>query len=236
MDKNEENKKPINNRKRFVKILNIVIIVVAVLVLALEGVLYYQRSYLTPFWVNGQSMYPTLNYNATDAEGNKLDESSGNAGVGYTVDYGVMDTHKKAINKIQRFDIVVTKYAATDTRNKIKRVLGLPGETIEFVVTGNGNENNGNLLINGELVEQPIGLEFIRNANYPATKWELKDNEYFVCGDNRAHSSDSRNEGPVTKDLITGKVVAICGTAKVYYDGQHFDIQDVKYTWPKKVR
>ena len=171
MDKNEENKKPIKNRKRFVKILNITIIVVAVLVLALEGVLYYQRSYLTPFWVNGQSMYPTLNYNATDAEGNKLDESSGNAGVGYTVDYGVMDTHKRAINKIKRFDIVVTKYQASDTRNKIKRVLGLPGETIEFVVTGNGNDNNGNLLINGELVEQPLGAEFIRNANYPTTKW-----------------------------------------------------------------
>lgn len=236
MDKSEENKKPIKNRKRFVKILNITIIVVAVLVLALEGVLYYQRSYLTPFWVNGQSMYPTLNYNATDAEGNKLDESSGNAGVGYTVDYGVMDTHKRAINRIKRFDIVVTKYAATDTKNKIKRVLGLPGETIQFVVTGNGNDNNGNLLINGELVEQPIGAEFIKNANYPTTKWELGDNEYFVCGDNRAHSSDSRNEGPVTKDLITGKVVAICGTAKVYYDGQHFDIQDVKYTWPKKVK
>ena len=77
MDKSEENKKPIKNRKRFVNILNITIIVVAVLVLALEGVLYYQRSYLTPFWVNGQSMYPTLNYNATDAEGNKLVDGNG---------------------------------------------------------------------------------------------------------------------------------------------------------------
>lgn len=236
MDKSEENKKPIKNRKRFIKILNIAIIVVAVLVLALEGVLYYQRSYLTPFWVNGQSMYPTLNYNATDANGNKLDETSGNAGVDYTVDYGVMDTHKKAINKIKRFDIIVTKYASTDTKNKIKRVLGLPGETVEFVVTGNGNENNGNLLINGELVEQPISSEFITRANYPTTKWELGADEYFVCGDNRAHSSDSRNEGPVKKELITGKVVAICGTAKVYYDGQHFDIKNIHYTWPKKVK
>ena len=132
MDKNTENTKPIKNRKRFAKILNISIIVIAVIVLAIEGVLYYQRSYLTPFWVNGQSMYPALNYHAKDAEGNELNELSGNAGIGYTVDYGVMDTHKSAINKIKRFDIVVTKYSTNDTKNKIKRVLGLPGETIEF--------------------------------------------------------------------------------------------------------
>ena len=236
MDKSAENNKPIRNRKRFAKILNICIIVIAVVVLAIEGVLYYQRSYLTPFWVNGQSMYPTLNFNATDANGNKLDETSGNSGVGYTVDYGVMDTHKSAINKIKRFDIVVTKYASTDTRNKIKRVLGLPGETIEFKVTGFGKEENGDLYINGKLIEQPIQSEFIRNANYVTTQWTLGLDQYFVCGDNRGHSSDSREQGPISKSLITGKVVAICGTAEVYYDTDHFDIKNVNYKWPKKVK
>ena len=236
MDKNAENNKPIKNRKTFAKILNICIIVIAIVVLAIEGVLYYQRSYLTPFWVNGQSMYPTLNFNATDANGNKLDETSGNSGVGYTVDYGVMDTHKSAINKIKRFDIVVTKYASTDTRNKIKRVLGLPGETIEFKVTGFGKEENGDLYINGKLIEQPIQSEFIRNANYPTTQWTLGSDQYFVCGDNRGHSSDSREQGPISKSLITGKVVAICGTAEVYYDTDHFDIKNVNYKWPKKVK
>ena len=181
-------------------------------------------------------MYPTLNFNATDANGNKLDETSGNSGVGYTVDYGVMDTHKSAINKIKRFDIVVTKYASTDTRNKIKRVLGLPGETIEFKVTGFGKEENGDLYINGKLIEQPIQSEFIRNANYVTTQWTLGLDQYFVCGDNRGHSSDSREQGPISKSLITGKVVAICGTAEVYYDTDHFDIKNVNYKWPKKVK
>ena len=236
MDKSVENNKPIKNRKRFAKFLNIFIIVVAVCVLALEGVLYYQRSYLTPFWVNGQSMYPTLNKDATDHTGNKLDETSGNAGVGYTVDYGVMDTHKSAINKIKRFDVVVTKYSKTDNKNKIKRILGMPGETIQFKVTGYGNEENGDLYINGKLVEQPIDAKFIRNATYPTTTWTLDSDEYFVCGDNRAHSSDSRIEGPVRKSYITGKVIAICGTCEVFYDGSQFDIKNIDYSWPRKVK
>ena len=237
MDKNAENNKSIKNRKRFAKFLYIFIIVVAVVVLALEGVLYYQRSYLTPFWVNGQSMYPTLNYNATNAMGQKLDESSGNAGVGYTVDYGVMDTHKSAINIIKRFDIVVTKYSDNDYKNKIKRVIGLPGETVEFKVTGFGKEGNGALYINGKYIEQPIETKYIENANYPVnTKWALGSDEYFVCGDNRGYSNDSRKEGPIKKSYITGKVVALCGTAVVFYNGTTFDVKDIKYTWPKKVK
>ena len=236
MDKSAENTKPILNRKRFAKFLNIFIIAVAVTVLALEAVLYYQRSYLTPFWVNGQSMYPTLNLNATDSNGNKLDEASGSAGVGYTVDYGVMDTHKGAINKIKRFDIIVTKYSGSDNKNKIKRVIGMPGETVEFKVTGYGNENNGDLYINGKLINQPIESEFIRNANYPSTKWQLGSDEYFVCGDNRAHSSDSRQEGAIKKDYITGKVVAVCGTCEVYYNGSNLDIKNIDYKWPKRVK
>ena len=236
MDKNIENNKPISNRERFKKILHISILVVAVVLLVVEGFLYYQRSYLTPFWVNGQSMYPTLNKNAKDANGNLLDADSGSAGVGYTVDYGVMDTHKSAINHIKRFDVVVTKYSKTDTKNKIKRVLALPGETIEFTVTGVGKENNGDLYINGKKIDQPIDIEFIKKGTYPTTKWVLNSDEYFVCGDNRAHSSDSRLEGPVKKEYITGKVVAICGTCKVYYDGTHFDIKDIDYKWPKKVK
>ncbi len=236
MDKNTENTKPIKNRKRFAKILNISIIVIAVIVLAIEGVLYYQRSYLTPFWVNGQSMYPALNYHAKDAEGNELNELSGSAGIGYTVDYGVMDTHKSAINKIKRFDIVVTKYSKNDTKNKIKRVLGMPGETIEFKATGVGKDENGDLYINGKFVEQPLSLDFIRSGNYPSGALTLGSDEYFVCGDNRGHSSDSRVEGPVRKSYITGKVIALCGTCEVYYVDDHYDIKNIDYYWPRKVK
>ena len=233
MDKSAENNKPIENRKRFTKFLHIFIIVAAVIVLTIEGVLYYQRSYLTPFWVNGQSMYPTLNLHAKDALGHEIGSSGGGAAPNYTVDYGVMDTHKGAIKKIKRFDIVVTKYTKNDTSNKIKRVLALPGETIRFEVTGIGNEHNGDLYINDKLIEQPIEAQYIQNGSYPSTTWTLGSDEYFVCGDNRGHSSDSRQEGPIRKDYITGKVIAICGTAIVYQDGAYYDVKNIKYSWPR---
>ena len=233
MDKSAENKTPIKNRKRFAKILNIIIIVVAVVLLVVEGFLFYQRSYLTPFWVNGQSMYPTLNEHATDAYGYELGEGGGGAAPGYTVDYGVMDCHKGAIKRIKRFDIIVTKYSTSDTNNKIKRVLGLPGETVRFTNSGQGNDGNGDLYINDKLIEQPINIEFVRKGKYPSTSWTLGSNEYFVCGDNRAHSSDSRQEGPIERDWITGKVIAICGKTTVYQDGGYYDIKNTKYSWPR---
>ena len=233
MDKNVENNEPIKNRKRFSKVLNTIIITVAVILLAVEGVVYYQRSYLTPFWVNGQSMYPTLNYNAKDGAGNTIGVNGGGVSSGYTIDYGVMDCHKGAINRIKRFDIIVTKYSKNDTNNKIKRVLGLPGETIEFKITGFGNEHNGDLYINGSYVEEPLDSNYIRNANYPAGKIILGADEYYVCGDNRNHSSDSRNEDAIKKDWITGKVVAICGTATVIQDGAYYDVDNIDFTWPR---
>ena len=233
MDKSVENNEPIRNRRRFSKVLNTIIIVVAVILLAVEGVVYYQRSYLTPFWVNGQSMYPTLNYHAKDGSGHEIGVNGGGASSGYTVDYGVMDCHDGALRKIKRFDIIVTKYSKNDTNNKIKRVLALPGETIEFKVTGHGNENNGDLYINGSYVEQPLDSNIIRNATYPTGILTLGSDEYYVCGDNRDHSSDSRNEGAIKKDWITGKVIALCGTATVYLNDGYYDVKNVKYTWPR---
>ena len=227
MDKKEKNEKPVINRKRFSLILNISIIVFSVVLLAVEGVVYYQRSYLTPFWVNGQSMYPTLNGNAKDANGNPLNENSGSAHEGYIVDYGVMDTHEKAIKKIKRFDIVVTKYTKEDTSNKIKRVLGLPGETVEF-------KNDGDLYIDGLYYEQPIASEYVKGARYPTTPTVLGEDEYYVCGDNRKHSYDSSDIGAIKREYITGKAVAICGTAEVYLDSDFFlDIKNIKYSWPR---
>jgi len=227
MDKTEKNEKTNKIRNRFKLILNICIIVFSVVLLAVEGVVYYQRAYLTPFWVNGQSMYPTLNGDALDAEGNPLDENSGGAHVGYTVDYGVMDCHEKAINKIKRFDVVVTKYTAQDTSNKIKRVLGLPGETIEF-------KNGGDLFINGEYLKQPLADEYIKSDKYPKGPTVLGSDEYYVCGDNRNHSYDSSAIGAIKKEYITGKAIAICGTAKVFLNSQNFyDIKDIKYSWPR---
>ena len=229
MDKKEMNEKPVKNRKRFGTILSIVIIVVSVILLAVEGVVYYQRSYLTPFWVNGQSMYPTLNLHATDRYGNELGANppSPSAHAGYHVDYGVMDCHERAIKKIKRFDVVVTKYTKEDSSNKIKRVLGLPGEVVEF-------KNDGDLYINGTYFEQPVPEQYIRGASYPAGPTTLGEDEYYVCGDNRKHSYDSSDVGAIKREWITGKAIAICGTAEVYLDDKNFlDVKNIKYTWPR---
>lgn len=231
MAKSEKIKEPKTTRSRLIKALTIFAFVVAILLLLFEGLIYYQRSYLTPFWVNGQSMYPTLNQNATDAQGHLLGVNGGSVDDGYVVDYGVMDEHKAALKKIKRFDIVVTKYNLDDTKDKIKRVIGLPGETIYFVSTGKGNEHNGELYINDKFIEQPISTDIIKNGDYPTEKIVLKSDEYYVCGDNRGHSSDSLLVGPIKKDYIKGKVIAICGTAVVCSNAS--DIKDIKYFWPR---
>ena len=221
MDENVSNEKPIKNRKGLSVFFNILIVFLSLIALAVAGVLIYQKRYLTPFWVNGQSMYPTLNKFALDPNGNPYEngEKSGSTtAVGSTkVDYGVMDKHERALKKIKRFDIVVCKYSETDTSDKIKRVVGLPGETIKF---GQG-EKNGTLYVqNGDtfyVQEQPIPNEYIVAGTYPVDAITLKDDEYYVLGDNRAHSSDSRNpsNGPVKYSWLVGKVVAICAYCEI---------------------
>lgn len=75
----------------------------------------------------------------------------------------------------------------------IKRVIGLPGETIEIT--------KGKVYINGEPLEEPYLEEFMHDYH----RCEIPDNHYFVLGDNRDGSSDSRAWGPVPEGYIVGK-------------------------------
>jgi signal peptidase I len=91
---------------------------------------------------------------------------------------------------INRWDIVVVK---EDNKYIIKRVIGLPNESIAYI--------DGKLYINKKEVEDNYSLSNTDDFS----EIYLKDNEYFVMGDNRAVSADSRTIGPVEEDQILGK-------------------------------
>lgn len=82
----------------------------------------------------------------------------------------------------------------------VKRVVGLPGERIQII--------GGYVYINGELLAEDESYDKIADAGIAATEVLLENDEYFVLGDNRNFSEDSRsgNIGPVKKDTVTGKV------------------------------
>ena len=98
----------------------------------------------------------------------------------------------------KRYDIIVFPYE--DDVNYIKRIIGLPGETVQIT-------DSGDILINGEVLVEPIQFERIRNANNAASPITLGPDEYFVLGDNRNNSRDSRygDVGNIKRDKIIGR-------------------------------
>lgn len=100
----------------------------------------------------------------------------------------------------ERFDIVVFPYIYEKNTFYIKRIIGLPGETVLI-------DKKGQIYIDGELLEEGYGKEVIRNPGRAYEPILLKDDEYFVLGDNRNDSADSRdpNVGNLKRSHITGK-------------------------------
>ena len=133
-------------------------------VLIIIAVLLIKRFVISPVNVVGDSMYPTLHD-------------------GYVM---LLDEIYYKFDKLERFDIVVVKYKDASGKSEyiIKRVIGLPGETISY--------ENGKLYVNGKYVKE---------------KFRLGDNKYFVMGDNRKISLDSRYIGPIDKDDIRGRTI-----------------------------
>lgn len=100
----------------------------------------------------------------------------------------------------KRFDIVVFPFKYANQTYYIKRIIGLPGETIRI-------DNQGNIYINGEILKESYGTEVIREPGLAAEEITLGEDEYFVLGDNRNKSVDSRDPsvGTVKKSSIIGK-------------------------------
>ena len=102
------------------------------------------------------------------------------------------------VSSPQRFDIVV--FEREDGRKNVKRVIGLPGEMVQI--------KNGSVYIDGSLLEAPDGLGQVSLAGRAEIPIQLEADEYFLLGDNRDSSEDSRfgNIGNVKADQIAGRV------------------------------
>lgn len=133
---------------------------------------------MQPFLVQGASMEPTL----TNSE------------------YLIVEKVAYKFRQPERGEIVVFRAPINWTENYIKRVIALPGETIKI-------ENN-TIYINGEILQenyaQAGGSVSFDDPNY-SLEVTLGEDEYFVIGDNRSHSSDSRSWGPLPKQNIIGR-------------------------------
>ena len=99
----------------------------------------------------------------------------------------------------QRYDIIVFPYPEDPSRHYIKRIIGLPGETVQII--------DGYVYINGELLDEHYGNAVMNNAGIAAEPITLGEDEYFVLGDNRNNSEDSRYAavGNIKRSQIDGR-------------------------------
>lgn len=133
---------------------------------------------MTPHEVVGNSMHPTYK-NGEFLMANKI-------------------TYR--VSQPKRGDVIIFKFS--DTQDFIKRIIGVPGDELMIM--------DGLIYINGDLLDESAYLEssVITNGGsylHEGQTITVPDNEYFVCGDNRTNSSDSREFGPIKKEKIKGK-------------------------------
>ena len=132
-----------------------------------------------PFIVSGASMDPTF--------------KSGQ--------YLIVDQLTYHFNEPERGDVIIFRYPRDPKTFFIKRIIGLPGETVTF--------KDGKPTMTGPNLKEPVTLDetYIAANHKTADNFAitLRDNEYFVMGDNRAESSDSRYWGPLERKYIVGR-------------------------------
>ena len=113
------------------------------------------------------------------------------------------DKGKEAASRIttggdpKRFDVVVCRYPGRGDTNFVKRVVGLPGDTVEL--------RQGYLYVNGERYEEPYILDEYRGGSLNNFgPYEVPEGEFFVMGDHRNNSNDSRSQGSLPRNMIIG--------------------------------
>ena len=132
----------------------------------------------------------------TEVEGASMENTLHNG------DNLIVDKLSYRFHDPERFDIIVFPFQFQDNTYYIKRIIGLPRETVQIM-------DDGSIYINGEKLEENYGMEVIKpeTIGRAAEPIELGDDEYFVMGDNRNNSSDSRTDmvGNIKRENIIGK-------------------------------
>jgi len=132
-----------------------------------------------PFIVNGNSMVPTFEHS----------------------EYLIVDEISYRLSAPERGDVIVFRYPRDRSKFFIKRIIGLPNDTV--IIEGSQITIKNDGVPDGFLIDEP----FVKNKSTNFLETTLGDNEYFVMGDNRTASSDSRIWGPVERKEIVGRVV-----------------------------
>jgi signal peptidase I len=109
------------------------------------------------------------------------------------------------ISSIERGDIVVFRYPRDPQKSYIKRVIALPGDRLSI--------DHGQVFLNGRLLLEPYVPVDYRDTRSMA-EITVPDGYYFMMGDHRSISSDSREFGPVARDLVYGKAVFVYWPAR----------------------
>lgn len=127
--------------------------------------------------------------------------------IGSSMETTLSDGDEIIINKMayrfhdpERFDVVVFKQSNKEhSYYNVKRIIGLPGETVQII--------DNVIYIDGEAIEDDVIADAMNNAGLASDVITLEENEYFVLGDNRNNSEDSRfaNVGNIISDEIVGK-------------------------------
>ena len=112
----------------------------------------------------------------------------------------IVDKITYRFHEPERYDIIVFPYRYEENTFYIKRIIGLPGENVKI-------DEEGNILIDGEVLQENYGKEVIKSPGRAYEEIQLADDEYFVMGDNRNNSTDSRDPsvGNITREEIIGR-------------------------------
>jgi signal peptidase I len=160
-------------------ILNFIWEISKIVIIALVIVIPIRYFIFQPFFVIGQSMEPNF----------------------HDGDYLIIDEISYRLRDPQRGEIVVFKYPQNPSQRYIKRIIGLPGETVEI--------KEGKVIIFNKEGSQVLDESAYLSPDVftpGEIRMTLAEDEYFVLGDNRNASSDSRRWGALPRDKIIGRV------------------------------